>query len=70
MKYHIQDRVQIGRYEHLGTLQGATGQIVSFANKVDGNGPYQSCNIIRQVDDRVERLPCIDSRVLKKVETK
>jgi hypothetical protein len=72
MKFHIQDRVQIGRYEHLGSLQGATGVIVSLAKPAEGFGSYQLCNIQRDgVDGKPgERLPNIDSRVLKKVEAK
>lgn len=67
MKFYIQDRVQIGRYEHLGSLQGREGVIVSFAHQADERGPYQSCNILCGPVDSPERLPCIDSRVLKKV---
>jgi len=67
MKYHIQDRVQIGRYEHLGSLQGRVGVVVSFANTEDGAGCYQRCNVVLNSG---ERVPLLDSRVLKKVETK
>jgi len=45
MKFHIQDRVEIGRYDHLGPLQGRVGEITGFANASDAKGPYQRCNL-------------------------
>jgi hypothetical protein len=65
-KFHIQDRVKIGRFEHLGPLVGRVGEIVSFASVREDGATYQRCNIVSDG----ERLALIDSRVLVKVESK
>jgi hypothetical protein len=65
-KFHIQDIVRFPRrYDHLNReMPIVTGEIVSFANLRDAEGPYQSCNI--DVGGRVVRG--INSRNLKRVE--
>ncbi len=61
--YRIQDRVKIGRFDHLGPLQGRVGEITGFANP-SVETPYQRCNL--RLAPNSERVELVDSRVLVK----